>query len=403
MALNVKVGLIGKFDMLKFKNMAKVREQAIQAAPAKEISGEFKINQNAKALHPDRMNLVVSEIIDHAGANAKTFVMKSADGSVIPFFRAGQYLSLKLAIGHSFVTRPYSISSSPAWTKEGKIAITVRSNPGGFAADWMLANVKVGDAITASAPEGQFYYEDLRDAKHVIALAGGSGITPFLSMAYAIRDGVEDFDLTILFGSRTEDNILFKAELDAICAACPKVKVVHVLSHEEKAGYEHGFITADVIKKYAPAGQYSIFLCGPEAMYRFALPEIAKLGLPKRLVRQEMLGVTKNVAAQEGYPADCKGKTFQLTVRQGAAEYTIPAAADESVLVAIERAGIVAPSRCRSGECGWCRSKLVSGSVYVPAENELRRWADVEYDYIHPCASFPTSDMVLEVPGEYLS
>ena len=72
------------------------------------------------------------------------------------------------------------------------------------------------------------------------------------------------------------------------------------------------------------------------------------------------------------------------------------------MLVAIERAGIKAPSRCRSGECGWCRSKLVSGTVYIPEENELRRWADVHYGYIHPCSSFHTSDLVIEVPGEYL-
>lgn len=72
------------------------------------------------------------------------------------------------------------------------------------------------------------------------------------------------------------------------------------------------------------------------------------------------------------------------------------------MLVAIERAGIKAPSRCRSGECGWCRSKLVSGTVCIPEENELRRWADVHYGYIHPCSSFPTSDLVIEVPGEYL-
>ncbi len=307
MSLNVKVGLIGKLDMLKFKNMSKVREKAIQAAPAKEISGEFVINKNAKELHPDHMNLVVSEIIDHAGAGAKSFIFKSPDGERLPNFRAGQYLSLKLKIGDSFITRPYSISSSPAWAKAGKIAITVRANPTGFAADWILDSLKVGDTIISSAPEGQFFYEDLRDAKNVIAIAGGSGITPFLSMAYAIRDGIEDFNLTIIFGSRTVDNILFKKELDDIAASTSKVKVIHVLSDEKNADFEQGFITADLIKKYAPSDAYSIFLCGPEAMYRFVMPEIDKLGLPKRLVRQEMLGVTKNIAACDGFPADCKG------------------------------------------------------------------------------------------------
>lgn len=401
MALNVKVGLIGAFDMLKFKNMAKVREQAIQAAPAKEIKAEYAINKNAKILHPDYQKLVVSEIIDHSGAGAKTFVFKREDGQPVAYFRAGQYLSLKLPIGDSFVTRPYSISSSPKEALEGKVSITVRANPNGFVADWLLENLKVGDKVTASDGQGQFYYEDLRDAENVVALAGGSGITPFLSMARAIRDGIEKFNLTIIFGSRTEENILFREELDKIAAECDKVKVVHVLSDEEKPSFEHGFITADIIKKYAVA-PYSVFICGPEAMYRFLAGEVEKLELPRRLVRREMLGVTKKVWEQPGYPADAKGKLFKITVRQGELEKVIDASADEPILVAIERAGIAAPSRCRSGECGWCRSKLVSGDIFVPEENEGRRWADVQHGYIHPCSTFALSDMVIEVPGEYI-
>ena len=402
MALNVKVGLIGKFDMLKFKNMKKVREQAIQAAPAKEIDGEFAINTNAGELHPDYVELVIDQIIDHGSAAAKTYVFKRAGGKPFPYFRAGQYLSLKLPLGDSFVTRSYSLCSSPKDALEGKAAITIRSNPGGYAADMLLESLKVGDTVISSDPQGFFYYEDLRDKKTVIGLAGGSGITPFLSMAYAIRDGIEDFDLTLLFGSRDEANILFKKELDEIAAQCPKFKVVHVLSEAETEGYEHGFITAELIKKYAPAdGEYSVYLCGPEGMYKFLKPEIEKLGLPERLFRRKMIDVTKTVWECEGYPAECKDKVFDLTVKQGAAEYKIKANANEPILVALERAAIKAPSRCRSGECGWCRSKLVSGQVYVPKENELRRWADIAYGYIHPCSSFALSDIVLEVPGEF--
>lgn len=398
MAVNVKVGPIGALDMLKFKNMAKVREQAIQAAPANEITGDFSVNKLAKELHPDFLDLKIAEIIEHK--DAKTFVFESAGQHKIPYFRAGQYLSLKLPIEGSFVTRPYSISSGPSWTKEGKIAITVKSNPSGFAAEWMLKNFKVGDAVIASAPEGQFFYENLRDSKNVVALAGGSGITPFLSMAYALRDGDEDFNLTILFGSKTEADILFKKELDDIAAACSKVKVVHVLSDEEKEGYEHGFITADLIKKYA-ADDTSIFVCGPEAMYRFVKSEIEKLGLPRRFVRSEMLGVTKKVWEQPGFPAEAKDAKVKLTVKVGENTYDIEAACNEPMLVAIERAGIKAPSRCRSGECGWCRSKLVSGDIYVPEENEFRRYTDKEFGYVHPCCTFAISDAVIEVPGEF--
>lgn len=401
--LGVKIGLIGKFDMLKFKNMKKVREQAIQAAEAKEVDGEFKINQNAKALHPDYIDMVVSEVIDHADAAAKTFVFKKADGGALPYFRAGQYISLKLPLEGSFVTRSYSLCYSPKKALGGTYAITVRSNPGGFVADKLLETLKVGDAVKSSCPQGFFYYEDLRDCKNVIGIAGGSGITPFLSMAQALEDGIEDFNLTLLFGSRDEKNILFREELDRIAAACPKFKVVHVLSEEQKEGFENGFVTADLIRKYAPEGeQFSVFLCGPEAMYKFLKPEIEKLGLPERLFRRKLIDVTKTPWECIGYPAEAKDQTFTGKITQGAQSWEIKASANEPLLVALERAGIKAPSRCRAGECGWCRSRLLEGKVFIPNENELRRWADVEYGYVHPCCSFPVSDFTLEVPGEYL-
>ena len=400
--LKVKVGLIGKLDMLKFKNMKKVRESAIQAAPADEISGVFPVNENAKALHPDVMKLVIDEIIDRGAAEAKTYVLKSADGGPLPYFRAGQYLSLKLPLEGSFVSRSYSLCLSPKAALEGRYAITIRSNPGGFVADRLLESLKVGDTVLSSGPQGFFYYEDLRDKKQVIGLAGGSGITPFLSMARALADGIEDFNLTLLFGSRDEDNILFRGELDELARSCPKFKVVHVLSEEEKEGFEHGFITAELIGKYAPADEeYSVFLCGPEAMYKFLSPEIEKLGLPPRLFRRKLIDVTKTPWDCEGYPQELRGKSFTLTVRQGPQEWTIPASADEPVLVAVERAGIKAPSRCRAGECGWCRSRLLEGTVFIPQANEMRRWADVHYGYIHPCCSFPTSDLIIEIPGEF--
>jgi len=400
--LNVKIGLIGPLDMLKFKNMGKVREEAIQAAPASEIKGTYAINENAKTLHPDYLDLEVVDIIEHGHAQAKSFIFKEKNGKLIPFFQAGQYLSLKLKIGDSYVTRPYSISSGPAWTKQGKIAITVQDNPTGFVAPYLYNNIKVGDVIRSSAPEGNFGYEEIRDKKNVIALAGGSGVTPFLSMAYAIRDGVQDFNLTILMGSKDEKSIILKNELDEVAKATNKVKVIHVLSDEVKEGYEHGFITNEIIKKYAPKEEYSIFVCGPEAMYQFLDKELPKLGLPARLIRKEIRGVTKDVEKQKEFPKDAKGKEFNIKVIQGAYTYEFKAKSNEPVLVAIERANIVAPSRCRGGECGWCRSKLVSGTVYCPKENEFRRWADVEHNYIHPCSSFPTSDLVIEVPGEFL-
>ena len=398
---NYKVGLIGKLDMLKFKNMPKVREKAIQSMPATPLPKTLTTNEKAKVRHPAKQEVVISEIRQN-GPDAKTIVLKTPDGSPLAYYRAGQYISVSVPVGGTVTTRSYSLCGSPAWAKRGEYNITVKRDDAGFVSPWIQDNWTVGQPVTISGPQGHLYYEGLRDAKKVVALAGGSGITPFMGMAYAIRDGEEDFDLTILFGSRTEDGIVYKKELDEVCASCDKVHVVHVLSDEEKEGYEHGFITADLIRKYGGDGEYSIFMCGPQAMYNFLDGEIEKLGLRRKFVRRELFGAIKDPWNQPGYPEEIRGRTFNVTVRKYNEEFSITASADESVLTAIERAGITAPSRCRSGECGWCRSKLISGQVFIPEKTDGRRRADLDFGYIHPCSSFPASDLYVDVPGEYL-
>lgn len=396
--LNYKVGLIGKLDMLRFKNMPKVREQAIQAAPATPLPKTLTTNEKAKLRHPAKQEVVISDIRQN-GADAKTIVLKTEDGSPLAYYRAGQYVSVSVQIGNTVTTRSYSLCSSPAWAKRGEYNITVKRDDAGFVSPYIQDNWQPGQKVTISGPQGHLYYEGLRDAKKVVALAGGSGITPFMGMAYAIRDGLEDFELTILFGSRTADGIVYKKELDEVCAACDKVRVVHVLSDEEKEGYEHGFITADLIKKYGGEGEYSIFMCGPQAMYDFLDREIEKLGLRRKFVRREMFGAIKDPWNQPGYPEEIRGKSFDLKVIKYGEEFNISASADEPLLTSVERAGISAPSRCRSGECGWCRSKLISGQVFIPEKTDGRRKADLDFGYIHPCSSFPMGDCVIEISG----
>ncbi|MGM9575107.1 MAG: FAD-binding oxidoreductase [Oscillospiraceae bacterium] len=395
--LNYKVSLIGALDMLKFKNMPKVREKAIQASSAAPLPKTLTTNEKAKQRHPAKQEVVVADIRPN-GADAKTIVLRTEDGRPLAPYRAGQYVSVSIVIGGTATTRSYSLCGSPAWAKRGEYNITVKRDDAGFVSPYIQDNWQVGQKVTISGPQGHLYYDRIRDAKKVVALAGGSGITPFMGMAYAIRDGLEDFDLTILFGSRTEDGIVYKKELDEVCAACSKVHVVHVLSDEEKEGYEHGFITAELIKKYG-GEEYSVFMCGPQAMYNFLDGEIEKLGLRRKFVRRELFGMIKDPWNQPGYPEEIRGKTFALKVVQCGKEYSITASADEPLLTAIERAGIAAPSRCRSGECAWCRSRLLSGNVFVPEKTDGRRRADIEFGYIHPCSSFAMSDIVIEVPA----
>lgn len=396
MSLNVKVSAIGLMDMLKFKNQTKVREETIRKGSAAPLPKDFGANATARKMHPEQQELMVSQIITRS-PDVKTFVFQTVDGKSAAAFRAGQYLSFSLELDGSVFTRPVSICSSPAEARRGRYAITVKR--AGFASDYELDNWQVGQPVVASAPLGSFYYTGLRDAKKVIALAGGVGITPFISMAKAIADGDEDFELTVLYGTRTLADALFTEEFaDAAKRSGGKVKVVHVLSDETAEDCEHGFLTAELIRKYMDGQQCSLFMAGPQAMYRFLNGEIEKLGIERKWVRRELFGASKQPWTLPGYPEVHRGKTYQVTLRRCGETFTFPANADESLLVAIERAGVKTISHCRSGECGWCRSRLLSGNVFIPDETDGRRAADRLYGYIHPCASYPISDLELEVP-----
>lgn len=387
---------------MPFLNQVKTRNKMIAAAPAVMPQTEFSPNILAKKLHPKVQYCVISKVVDHGDAKSFTLVPNEARGTKqLAFFRASQYVSVSLNIDGATLCKPYTIRSGPkdALGSCGtSYTLTIKKAEPAYASAYILSTWKEGDEVEISGPLGEFYYQALRDAKHVIALAGGSGITPFYSMASAIVDGYEDFTLTILYGSRTADGILLKTEIEELAARSNgKVKVIHVLSEEEKEGYEHGFLTAELIKKYAPEGDFSVFMCGPKAMYVFGEAECKKLGLPKRRYRMEMSGDYMNAVNDPDYPKDQIGREYKLTVVIRGDKKVVPCKSGESLLWAMERAGIKAPSHCRSGECGWCHSLLRSGKVYIPPENDLRREADKRFNWIHPCISYPLSDIELEI------
>ena len=385
-----------------FLGEVKTRVKAIQAAPDTIPQSVYNANILAKSLHPAVQHVKIAKVEDHGGAKSFTLVPDKARGTEkMAYFRASQYVSVSLNIDGAPVNKPYTIRSNPKdalGSGDTSYTLTIKLTDPAYASAHILSTWKEGDRVDISGPLGDFYYQNLRDAKQVVAIAGGSGITPFYSMAAAIADGIEDFDLTILYGSRTADGILLKDEIEAVAARSKgRVKVIHVLSHEEKEGFEHGFITAELIRKYAPQGDYSVFMCGPKAMYTFEEGEMKKLGLPKRRYRMEMSGDYLGAAQNADFPGSKKGREFTLTVDIRGEKQTIPCKAEESLLWAMEQAGIKAPSHCRSGECGWCHSRLVSGDVYIPEDADGRRMADKKFGWIHPCCSFPLSDVELAV------
>lgn len=383
-----------------FLGQVKLREKMIAAADDSLPTSVYNANVLAAQLHPGVQHAVVSKVEEHGDAKSYVLVPDEQAGTKkLAYFRAGQYVSVALDIGEAKLNRPYTIRSCPKDALNGSYTLTIKHTPNGFASEYILNNWAVGTKVTLSGPLGEFYYQDLRDAKSVVALAGGSGITPFYSMAAAIADGTEDFDLTILYGSRTKASILLGKELEDIAARSKgRVKLVNVLSDEEAEDCEKGFLTAELIKKYAPEGDYSVYICGPKAMYRFLEGELAKLNLKARRIRKEVPGEYGDPTGDEAYPAQAAGKTYNITVMIRGEAQNVPCRADETLLSAMERAGVRAPSHCRSGECGWCHSRLVSGKVYIPEDNDGRRLADKKFGWIHPCRTYPLSDITLDVP-----
>ena len=136
----------------------------------------------------------------------------------------------------------------------------------------------------------------------------------------------------------------------------------------------------------------------PVPMYAFLKTELPKLGLKSRRIRFEVGGEYGDPSRDAAYPAENVGKTFELTVIIRGEAFKTTCRADQTLLDACERAGIRAPSHCRSGECGWCHSRLVSGEVYIPEEGDGRRMADKKFGWVHPCRTYALSDVTLEVP-----
>ena len=400
MKYNYDKKLLKSLSVGPFLGQVKLREKMISEAPDTMPQSVFNANVLAKKLHPGTQYAVVTAVAEHGDAKSFTLAPDAEKGTEqLAYFRAGQYVSIALDIGEAKVNKPYTICSAPKMALNGSYVLTIKHSAGGFASEYILANWQVGTKVKLSGPLGEFYYQELRDAKHVVALAGGSGITPFCSMAAAIADGTEDFRLTILYGSRTKDAILLGQELEAVAQRSGgKVRVVHVLSHEEVDGCEKGFLTAELIRKYAPEGDYSVYVCGPKAMYAFLDQELPKLGLKARRIRKELPGEYGDPTGDAAYPKETAGKTYKITVLIRGESRSVECRADQTLLDAMEKAGIRAPSHCRSGECGWCHSRLVSGDVYIPEDTDGRRAADKKFGWVHPCCSYPLSDVTLDVP-----
>jgi len=341
-------------------------------------------------LHPKRLNLRVAEIRQET-PSTKIFHLVSSD-SYLPPFQAGQYINLSVEVGGLRTSRPYSIASAP--NQIGYYEIAIRRAEDGFVSNFLLDKLQVGDPMESTSPSGNLYYNPLAHGKDLVFLAGGSGITPFMSM---IREATErglDRRIHLIYGSQNPADIIYANELSDRAQQHGNLKMDIVIS-DPPAGYRGlaGFISGGLIRRLiGEVTAKTFYLCGPEVMYAFCLKELESLGIPRKKTRTEVFGPPKDVTRQPGWPAEVKGDAQFQIVYMG--KKSISAKAREPLMISLEREGIVLPASCRSGECSLCRTKLVSGKVFQPRGVKLRK-SDQVFGYIHPCLAYPLSDLEL--------
>jgi glycine betaine catabolism B len=346
-------------------------------------------------LHPPMLKLKIIAVRQET-ERVKTYRFVSADSKkILPRFRAGQYICLKTVIGNTFVSRPYSISSNPDQSVN-YYEITICKKDDGYVSGYIINHWVPGFEVKATGPHGCFYHEPLRDKKHIVALAGGSGITPFRSMILEMANKKQPSKIVLIYGSRNEKEIVFKEELEQFAHNYPnRLQIVHVLSEPfpEWKGYR-GLISGELIEKIVnDLNHYSFFLCGPPEMYNYCIGNLEKLGVPKRSIRVELSSAYHDLSAYFGFPKADDDKYYLISYRKRNSDGEIKALHGETILTAFERAGLNPDSQCRTGECGFCRSLLLTGEVYIKKDGDGRRAADLEYGFIHPCSTYPMSDL----------
>lgn len=341
-------------------------------------------------LHPARQNMVIADIVMF-NETTKMYVMKSAEGKELACYEAGCYIPVFVELDGNVVERPYSICSSPKEAEQGIYKMVVKATVGGYVSTYIIENWKVGDRVVLGSPKEAEVYNPIRDSKNVIALAGGVGITPFYSMAKAVVDGYNDHDLTIFYGANTVSELLFADEwADLEAASNGRFKLVKVIANEDAEGCERGFITLDIIKKYADVTDATFFISGPPPMMRAMEKTLAPLELPRKRYRVSMNG-------DGGFNHGEEKETYKLTIHMGGETYETTAKANETVLVAIEKAGLRPAAYCRSGLCGFCRAYVVSGDFTLATDETGVRKMDKHFGFMHTCCSYPASDLELVV------
>lgn len=399
--MNKKIVVRSSFkDKQNFKEIPELRKGVIEQAPDTPLMGNYAVNSIANFLHTPNQYLKIKRVFDISrDVKAYTLTPDASRGTAkLAYFRPGQNISISIKIGNNLYSRPFAICSSPALSTDDEYVIIVRKKPDGFVSKFIFDNWEKGTEITASSPFGYFTYQTLRDSKNVVAICDNIGFQPLLSMAEAIKDGTLKINLTLLYSARKQNEVIMGERFDEIAANCEGFRIIYVFSDEHVFKCERGFVTKSLIEKYRPSAKFSIFVsCSPERCNNI-LPQLNDLKLERKYIRFNPICRVKKGNTYHDYPKSLSGRLFLCKViKNGEIVATIPCYSEETILTAFEKEGFESNSKCRVGECGFCRATLVDGDVFMPEEMDNRKKAEIDYGIIHPCCTYPLSNLVIEL------
>ncbi|MFG5384837.1 2Fe-2S iron-sulfur cluster-binding protein [Yoonia sp. R2-816] len=341
--------------------------------------------------------LVVTDI-HRTIRDAVVLTLQPEDPEAFDFIQ-GQYLTFRHSFDGEELRRSYSIC---AGKDDGMLQVGIKKVDGGAFSTWANTALKVGDRLEAMPPKGQFHVAlQPGQARHYLGFAGGSGITPILSILRTMLEREPSSQFTLVYANRAVNSIMFREELgDLKNRFMARLNIIHVLEQNaDDSGVFTGRVDAEkcalLFKHWISPDDVDVaFICGPEPMMLTISDALQSHGLPKDKIKFELFA--------SGQPGRLKRPVQSSQVAQHATSATVTldgesrsfdVAPDQSLLEAALANNIDAPFACKAGVCSTCRAKLTQGEVEMVANHALED-GEVSRGYILTCQSYPLTDKV---------
>jgi ring-1,2-phenylacetyl-CoA epoxidase subunit PaaE len=354
---------------------------------------------------PHYYELLVKDVVKETNDAISIVFEQPAENPIT--YKAGQFLTLILRFDGKEVRRSYSLCTSPFVDKD--LAVTVKRVDGGVVSNWLADNIKKGDKLKVMEPMGQFTTVFSPEGKrHLIMFAGGSGITPMMSLIKSLLAKEPNSIVSLIYCNRDIDSIIFKDVLDEMQTRDEgRLHVIHVLDNAPMnwQGYS-GLLNHDMLTKlFERIPDWGIenttyLMCGPEGMMKNVESLLAMRHIPSdKLFKESFVqGIIdkdeKKEAAVEGAE---ELKERVVTIRYDGEEYKVVVPPDKGILESALDQGIDLPYSCQSGLCTACRGKALSGKVKLDEEEGLSQSERAE-GYVLTCVGHPlTDDVVIEI------